>query len=156
MAPTAEGPDSSFPELPVYAYFCWGADPPVAPHGKLSLCFASGSAKVLPLDVAEGSDAHFLCRGVFSFTGSLLEHFCPAADDSRASIFVGSKRGDRGDGGGVGRARVPEGYKVPKLPGMIAKPLMAANEFRETGSTHPSLKQTDCEAGLETGHRRWK
>lgn len=88
MVPTAEGPDSSFPELPVIAYFCWGADPPVAPHGKLSRCFASGSAKVLRLVVAEGSDAHFLCRGAFSFTGSLLEHLCPAAADSRASILV--------------------------------------------------------------------
>lgn len=88
MAPTAEGPDSSFPEFPVIPYFCWGADPPVAPHGKLSRCFASGSAKVLRLVVAEGSDAHFLCRGILSFTGSLFEHFCPVAADSRASIFV--------------------------------------------------------------------
>lgn len=88
MAPTAEGPDSSFPEFPVNAYFCCGADPPVAPHGKLSGCFASGSAKVLRFVVAEGSDAHFLCRGIFSLTGSLLEHFCPVAADSRASIFV--------------------------------------------------------------------
>lgn len=107
MAPTAEGPDSSFPEFPVNAYFCWGADPPVAPHGKLSRCFASGSAKVLRLVVAEGSDAHFLCRGIFSVTGSLLEHFCPAAADSRASIFVrlfcGLEEGRVRDGGGVGR-----------------------------------------------------
>lgn len=74
MAPTAEGPDSSFPEFPVNAYFCWGADPPVAPHGKLSRCFASGSAKVLRLVCADGSDTHFLCSGIFSFTGSLFEH----------------------------------------------------------------------------------
>ncbi len=33
-----------------------------------------------------------------------------------------------------------EGYKVQKLPGMIAEPLRAANEFTETGSTRPSLK----------------
>lgn len=88
MAPTAEGPDSSFPEFPVNVYFCWGAEPPVAPHGKLSRCFASSSVKVLRLVVAEGSEAHFLCRSVLSFTGSLLEHFCPVAADSRASIFV--------------------------------------------------------------------
>lgn len=135
MAPTAEGPDSSFPEFPVIAYFCWGADPPVAPHGKLSRCFASGSAKVLRLVVAEGSDAHFLCRGVFSFTGSLFEHLCPAAADSRASIFVKLK--DRGERGWWGSW---EGYKVPKLPSMIAEPLRAADKFTETGSTHPLLK----------------
>lgn len=88
MAPTAEDPDSSFPEFPVNAYFCCGADPPVAPHGKLSGSFTSGSAKVLRFVVAEGSEAHFLCRGIFSLTGSLLEHFCPVAADSRASIFV--------------------------------------------------------------------
>lgn len=82
MAPIAEGPDSSFPEFPVIAYFCRGADPPEAPHGKLSRCFASGSAKVLRLVVAEGSDAHFRCRGAFSFTGSLFEHFCPVTMDS--------------------------------------------------------------------------
>lgn len=88
MAPTAEGPDSSFPEFPVNAYFCWGADPPVAPHGKLSRCFASGSANELLFVVADGSDAHFLCRGIFSFTASFVEHLCPAAGDSRASIVV--------------------------------------------------------------------
>lgn len=82
MAPTADGPDSSFPGFPMIAYFCWGADPPVAPHGKLSRCFASGSAKVLRLVLAEGSDAHFLCRDAFSFIGSLLEHFCPPAAGS--------------------------------------------------------------------------
>ncbi|TNN49751.1 hypothetical protein EYF80_040043 [Liparis tanakae] len=88
MAPTAEGPDSSFPEFPVFAYFWWGADPPVAPQGKLSRSFASGSANVLRLVVAEGSDAHFLCRDAFSFTDSLLRDLCPAAADSRASISV--------------------------------------------------------------------
>lgn len=106
MAPTAEGPDSSFPEFPVNAYFCCGADPPVAPPGKLSRCFASGSAKVLRLEVGEGSDAHFLCRGILSFTASLLEHFCPAAADSRASIsrklFCGQEEEGEGMMGGVG------------------------------------------------------
>lgn len=87
MAPTAEGPDSSFPEFPVKGYFCCGANPTVAPLGKLSRFFASGSAKVLRFKDAEGSDAHFLCRDIFSFTASLLEHFCPAAPDSRASIL---------------------------------------------------------------------
>lgn len=32
-----------------------------------------------------------------------------------------------------------EGYKVPKLLGMIAEPLWAADKFTETGSTHPQL-----------------
>lgn len=116
MAPTAEGPDR-FTEFPVNPYFCWGADPPVAPHGKLSRCFASGSAKVLRLVVAEGSDTHFLCRSIFSFTGSLFEHFCPAAADSRASISVkllcGLEGEERGDGGGVGRVG-SGGLKGPK------------------------------------------
>lgn len=99
MAPTAEGPDSSFPEFPVIAYFCWGADPPVAPQGKLSRCLASGSAKVLRLVVAEDSDAHFLCRDPFSFTVSLFEYLWPAPADSRASIFVTLFRGLEEGGG---------------------------------------------------------
>lgn len=78
MAPTADGPDSSFPEFPVIGYFCWGADPPGA----------SRSAKVLRLVFAEGSDAHFLCRGTFSLGSSLFGHFCPVAGNSRASIFL--------------------------------------------------------------------
>lgn len=51
---------------------------------------------------------------------------------------------------------VLEGYKVPKLPGMIAEPLRAADKFTETGSTRPLLKETDCKARLETGIRKWK
>lgn len=35
---------------------------------------------------------------------------------------------------------VLEGYKVPKLPGMIAEPLKAAEKFTETGSIRPLLK----------------
>lgn len=138
MAPAAEGPDSSFPEFPVMAYFCWGADPPVAPHGKLSRCLVSGSAKVLRLVVADGSDAHFLCRGAFSFTGSLFEHFCPVAADSWASI-LGMPLYRLEEGGDLG-GQVLEGYKAPKLPVMIAEPLRAGENFRETGSTHPLLK----------------
>lgn len=103
MAPTAEGPDSSFPEFPGMVYFCKGADPPGAPHGKLSRCFASGSAKVLRLEFAEGSDAQFLCRGVFSFTVSLFEHFCPVAADSRDSICGLEEGGEGGNGEGDGR-----------------------------------------------------
>lgn len=131
MAPTAEGPDISFPDSPGKAYFCCGAAPPVAPHGKLSLCFASGSANVSRLVVAEGSDAHFLCSSVLSFNASLLEHFCPEAADSRASMSVE---------GAVGGGDLQGYNKVPTLPGMIAEPSRAANEFTETGSSRPSLK----------------
>lgn len=95
MARTAAGPESIFPELPVKAYFCCGANPPVAPLGKLSCFFASRSAKVPCLELA-GSVAHFLCSDIFSFTGSLLEHLCPVVPDSRGSIlhpYVGSDRG---------------------------------------------------------------
>lgn len=33
-----------------------------------------------------------------------------------------------------------EGYKVPKLPGMIAEPLRAASTFTETGGVRPLLE----------------
>lgn len=86
MAPIAAAPESIFPEFPVKVYFCCGGNPPVAPLGKLSWFLASQSAKVLCLGFA-GSDAHFLCSDIFSFTGSLLEHLRPVVTDSRGSIL---------------------------------------------------------------------
>lgn len=43
-------------------------------------------------------------------------------------------------GGWWGSWEVLEGYKFPKLPGMIAEPLTAADKFTEAGGTRPLLK----------------
>lgn len=124
----------------------------MAPHGKLSRCLDSGSAKVLRLVFAEGSDAHVLCRGAFSFPSSLM-HFCPAAAGSRASIFKKldcglGEMGREGFGKGRWTGRCVEGYKVPKLLSMVAE--QVANKFTEEGGTHPLLKYTDCRTRIES------
>lgn len=43
-------------------------------------------------------------------------------------------------GGGEGWGGKGEGYKIPKLLGMIAEPIRAAHKIRETGRTRALLK----------------